>query len=487
MHMYKFKTRAREYQMGALKRVLRLALDHGGAGLQVPMRYGKTWIAINFAGALCEMKGLKRVLIIAPPSAVPEWERQIPVHAPDDVEIDWKVITYQTTYQRYYPVKGSREWYAGVRKDLADWGPDIVICDESHRIGDPSAMQSQYTYKLTDAAQYKLCMTGTAFHRMPLYMFGQMRVVDPSVFGSVFGAFKSAHIIYGGAGGHQIVGYRLLGQMMSKVHSRFFVEETVPYGSPEYVYTKYSLDSKGAKAYNEMNQESLLDLGEGKASVAPLAVTRHMRLQMLCSGWARDEEGDLHHIHSAKKGALIEKLQGYMDEDIQKVVIGCRFRPELQDIKEAAEAVGYRVITYHGGVAKTGPKGRGVRVQTFHATNKPTAFVCQMDSVREGVDLSCADTALAYSLPESFLTYDQWSARIARYQETRKLLYDHMYCPGTAEEVTMLALKLKKNVTDLIWKEPALVEKITHKQTAKKKSATVIELHSGSHTEPKDG
>ena len=57
----------------------------------------------------------------------------------------------------------------------------------------------------------------------------------------------------------------------------------------------------------------------------------------------------------------------------------------------------------------------------------------------------------------------QFRARIEKYKETRTLLYDRLIMKGTRDEVTWLAMELKKDVAQFLVEKPEYVEEITRR------------------------
>jgi urease accessory protein UreH len=90
-------------------------------------------------------------------------------------------------------------------------------------------------------------------------------------------------------------------------------------------------------------------------------------------------------------------------------------------------------------------------------------LIAQMQTLKEGVDLSAADTMLLWSLSESYVTHEQFTSRIKLYDDDRTLMYDYLIPEGTRTEVTYEALGEKKDVARFMATDPKRVERITSK------------------------
>jgi SNF2 family DNA or RNA helicase len=458
---YQYKTKPRPHQHRALKRLVK----QRGGGLQVPMRWGKTKTAIDFAACMHLLEGARRVLVIAPIDALGVWEDEIPKHLPDDIPLEWKMVNFESTFKRYYPEKGSRRWVAMDNHELIDFDADIVIVDEAHRIGNPSTLQSKKVYDLGRRARFRLLMTGTMFHRKPFYVFGQAKFWDPGLFGTHFSAFKNRIAIFGGHGGHEVLRYINLKWVMKRMKTFVVIEPYVPGEPPQVNVIRYHLTGRGLKAYADMEKKSVVQAGDVTVT-SVIVLSRHLRCSQIAGGWLKLPDGRYRRVGSDQVRVAEARFQHYADEGILKVVVGCRFLPELRDAALAAKKAGFRVIMFHGGVPRGAERKR--RIKDFQDTKDKVAFIAQLATARESIDLSAADTMMIYSISESYVIHDQFIRRIEKYQEKRTLQYDYLIAHGTRQEVNYEAMQLKKDVAQLLTENPKRVEQITSKLKGEK-------------------
>lgn len=465
-----FKTPPRPYQVPILK----ARISHGGGGLYVPMRWGKSWLAINWAAAMHLKHGVRRVLIVCPNDVVDVWYEQIQLHCPVDavfVNDDPGLITvddpspsclsfhirnYEAVYARDYDDESNaRAWSAVTDKRLLKWNPEVMIVDEAHHIGNPTAITSKKLYQVARQTRFRLFLTGTPFHRKPFYVFGQFRFYDDSVFGTNFGQFKRHIAVFGGYGGFEIKRYQNLRWLKQKIKPHVSIAKKVPTTPPTIRRIRFSLDeSRGV--YDEMHKESIVDV-RGHEITAPIVLTRHLRLRQIAGGWLRTEDGKYVRVGSEKKRALQKRVAEFVEQEITRFVVGARFIPELRDIYDVVKAAGLNPYLLHGGVPR---EERTARRRRF--TDDPRGvIIAQFRAAREGIDLSAADAMIFYSLPEGFLTYDQFKARIEKYHEKRSLLYEFLLANNTQDEVAFEALSFQRNVAEHIIKNPRLVERLS--------------------------
>ena len=204
----------------------------GGFGELFEMGCGKTLTTIAVAGALYNLGKIDRVLVVAPTSVCSVWphdlnqfatfpwearvllgDKKKRLKALNELE-NWPfkalriaVINYESTHRE------------GIFEALAAYKPDLIVCDESQRIKNPSAAQSKALHKLGDAAPFRMILSGTPVQNNAVDLYSQYRFLDPAVYGANFYAFKNRYCIMGGYGQHQIVGYRNMDELVEKEHS----------------------------------------------------------------------------------------------------------------------------------------------------------------------------------------------------------------------------------------------------------------------------
>lgn len=473
---YKYRTRPHPHQVRALRKLLR----NRGGGMQVPMRYGKTKIDIDFAGCLHVMGLVRKVLVVTTTDGIAVWHNEIAKHcavpyaidsidgprwpefpgpndSPDGTFIEWRVINWENTYAREFTGRG-REWVPVPRADLTEYDADLFVADESHYAGNPTAVISKEAYRLARKARHVVIQTGTMFHRKPFYVFGQVKLYDPFIFGTNWGHFKNRIAVMGGYGGYEVKRYKNLKWMTKKLEPWVHMEERVPTMPPVINVIPAPLTGRNLEVYKKMEREAIVKLSDGSKATADIILTKHMRLQQIAGGHLRTDQG-YRKVGRCKIDIASARLTQYLEQDITKAVVGARFIPELVDLAKTAKRIGFRPILFHGGVPK-GPK-RTARIADFQETDDEVLFIAQIRAAAEAIDLSATSTMMFYSLEESFVKHDQFAARIDVFGDPdRTLMYDFIVAPGTRDEVSYEAMKEKQDVATYIATDPERVERI---------------------------
>jgi len=453
---YKFKTKPYRHQRRALRHALR---HYKAVALFMPMRSGKTKTAIDWCAMLHLKFGIEKVLIVAPLSVVGVWKKQLRIHLPDEYvgKIKFLIINYEKVYDReQYSVEGDKGWTPVPREVLYRWGPDVVVVDEAHKIGNPTAAQSYHLWRLVEEVNPKarMILTGTPFHRKILMVFGMFRFLDSEIFGTSFAAYKKTYGRWAGYGSFKLVGTKNRDQWRSKIAPVTFLMKSLPLVAPQHEVVPYQLQESEA-TYKSMADELIAELSDGSFVEAPIILVRALRLAQICGGRLRNPEGKLVRIGHEKKRAF-EGLIGdqFVPNEVHKFIVFARFIPELADIVNVCKKAGYEVYLMYG---KTPGPLREQRLADFDETEHKAVFISQVATGALGIDLSAADVTVWYSLPESLVIYDQAYARTRKFKDRRTLSHYYMVGEGTIEEVQLSSLRANLELIDAIERDPEIL------------------------------
>jgi SNF2 family DNA or RNA helicase len=420
------------------------------------MGCGKSLTAIAIAGARFHRGEIRRLLVIAPTSVVPVWPREFAIHAdfphevrslegptakrkkilaswkPDDEQLQVAVINYEAVWR----MDGS----------IDRWGPDMIILDESQRIKNPRAKQSREIHRLGKTVPYRMILTGTPVSNSPIDFFSQYKFLDTEVFGTNFYAFRNRYAVMGGFEEKEIVAYKNLGELTEKAHRiacRVTKAEALdlPETTDQMLFCE--LEREAGKVYRDVADESMAELEQGTVT-AHNVLTRLLRLSQIAGGYVQDENGAVHAVSKAKLKLLEEVLDDLMAAG-KKAVVFTRFLPEITAIQKmlAKKAIGSVTIT-------GSTRERGALVERFQEDPACPIFLGQIQTVREGLTLTAADTAIFYSLDYSYANYSQAKSRIHRISQKKRCTYIHLITKATVDEHVIKALGDKRNLADLV-------------------------------------
>lgn len=442
----------------------------GGFGELFEMGCGKTLTTIAVAGALYNLGKIDRVLVVAPTSVCSVWPHDLNQFAtfPWEARVllgdkkkrlkalkeleNWPfkalriaVINYESTHRE------------GIFEALAAYKPDLIVCDESQRIKNPSAAQSKALHKLGDAAPFRMILSGTPVQNNAVDLYSQYRFLDPAVYGANFYAFKNRYCIMGGYGQHQIVGYRNMDELVEKEHSvayRVTKEECLDLPQQTFINRYVQFTDAEQAIYEQLRKSSFLELETGENVTATTILTMYLRLMQLTGGFlTADESTRPKQVNTAKLDALADIVDDYVVDAGKKLVIFARFRAEIAAIENLLRL---RKIQYGSIYGDVPMEERGKIVEDFQTNPDTKVFVAQIQTAGLGITLHAASTAVFYSYDYNYANYAQALARIHRIGQRLPVTYIHLVVDGSIDEKILAALENKEDMAKTVvdsWRE----------------------------------
>lgn len=442
----------------------------GGFGELFEMGCGKTLTTIAVAGALYNLGKIDRVLVVAPTSVCSVWphdlnqfatfpwearvllgDKKKRLKALNELE-NWPfkalriaVINYESTHRE------------GIFEALAAYKPDLIVCDESQQIKNPSAAQSKALHKLGDAAPFRMILSGTPVQNNAVDLYSQYRFLDPAVYGANFYAFKNRYCIMGGYGQHQIVGYRNMDELVEKEHSvayRVTKEECLDLPQQTFINRYVQFTDAEQAIYEQLRKSSFLELETGENVTATTILTMYLRLMQLTGGFlTADESTRPKQVNTAKLDALADIVDDYVVDAGKKLVIFARFRAEIAAIENLLRL---RKIQYGSIYGDVPMEERGKIVDDFQTNPDTKVFVAQIQTAGLGITLHAASTAVFYSYDYNYANYAQALARIHRIGQRLPVTYIHLVVDGSIDEKILAALENKEDMAKTVvdsWRE----------------------------------
>jgi len=459
----RFFTSPWKHQVKALKYLITRSFG----ALFLDMGAGKTKIMVD----LIVNRGFKRTLIIAPKRVCRVWAPEFQKHAPSEnirvldvsevsggarsrwlksnltgSEIDQQVIicNYESVWRE--PLRS----YLLSKKGQMD----CVICDESHRIKTPGSKVSRFLQLLGRRVENRFLMTGTPLAQSPLDIYAQYRFLKETIFGTSYGRFTNefANFIQT-SGGFPMLDPKTPYKNLDELHDRMFscafcVEVDLNLPPTQDIQIEFDLPPKVQKMYKELEKEGCLTLKDGTLETGNI-LTVIMRLQQLTSGYIPLEDAGgnskLTTVDDSRQLALKELLEGIPEDE--PVVIFCRFRKDINNIRSLVKSIGRKSSELSGAR------------DTLHRwqAGKTTVLVVQIASGAEGNDFTRAKYCIYYTLAHSLAKYKQSRKRIHRPGQTRPVIYYTLVAKLdkglTIDEKIVESLRTNQNLVDIIMRE----------------------------------
>lgn len=434
------------------------------------MGCGKTLNAIAVLGAAYQLGKISTCLIVAPTSVCSVWPKEFGEYAAFPYHVAVLLGTKEKRLEALrsletYPFKALKVavinyesvWREGIIEAIKNWKPDFIICDESQRIKEPRAKQSKAMHELGDLARYKMILSGTPIQNNAVDLFSQYRFLDSSVFGTNFYAFRNRYAIMGGFDHRQIIGYKNLDDIVKREHSiayRVTKEEALDLPEQTFLTRYIELTGKDRDLYQKIKRDGFAELEHGGQITAPTILAKLLRLQQFTGGFIQaDEKEKPQFVYSGKINALDDILEDYVISSGKKLVVFCRFRPEIDLISDHLKKRGIRFCSIYGDIKI---EDRGAIVEDFQKNPATKVFLAQIDTAGLGITLTAADTAVYYSENFNYAAYSQSLSRIHRIGQRNTCTYIHLVVEHSIDETILKALSKKEDLAKTVvdgWKQ----------------------------------
>ncbi|GHU82208.1 hypothetical protein FACS1894196_0150 [Clostridia bacterium] len=332
-----------------------------------------------------------------------------------------------------------------LEKEIAAWKPDLIICDEGHKLKTHNISASKALHRLGAQAKYRLLLTGTVITNKAIDVFSQYKFLNPQVFGTSFYSFRNRYFDMVGYGNHTpVLKKSMEPELIQRLHSIAFratKAECLDLPAITDIIRTVELEPQAMKVYKDLVKDSFAELGNDRGVSATNILTRLLRLSQLTGGFIGDDEGHApQSISKAKLNALADILEEAQQEG-KKLVVIARFVAELNAIRALLEKekIGHSLIM--GGV-----KDREEQVRRFQQDPDCAVFVGQIATAGLGITLTAASTMVFYSLDYSMSNFEQAKARIHRVGQARPCTYLYLTAKGTVDEKVLEALQSKADL-----------------------------------------
>lgn len=394
----------RPYQTQIAEQANGLLLQFGLAYLCMEVRTGKTFTAFETA----RLYGAKKVLFVTKLKAISSIQ--------DDYNGSGKHFSlYVTNYESLHKVES---------------GWDLVIIDEAHSLGQyPKPSERTKELKRICEGLPIIYLSGTPSPESFSQLYHQFWV-------SSFGPWKGYPSFYKWHNDHGIKSVKYLYNRQiadysktKNIQNQFkqlmvtYTQEQAGFESMvEEEVLKVPMSDKIKWAISKLRKDKIFRTQSGAVVLGDTAVKEMGKVHQLCSGTVKPEEGDTVVFDWSKAEFIKERFKG------QKIAIFYKYVAEEMQLR----AMFNPYVT-------TDPK------EFNQSTDK--VFLSQIQSGREGINLSTADCLVMYNIDFSALSYWQARARLQTKDRTEAAKVYWIFTEGGIEEEIYRKVIDKKDFT----------------------------------------
>ena len=196
-------------------------------------------------------------------------------------------------------------------------------------------------------------------------------------------------------------------------------------------------------AYTRMKDNAVTLLKKsGSLVTIKMVLAQMLRLQQICSGFVKSDDGQIEKLSTNK----LSELMSALEETSGKVIIWAVFVEDLKAIKKAiAEQYGEDSVAVYSG--NTDPEDRQATVMGFQNPNSSLRFfVGQSRTGGYGLTLTEASTVIYYSNSFDLEVRLQSEDRAHRIGQKKNVTYIDLVTENTVEEKVLKALRNNTNI-----------------------------------------
>jgi SNF2 family DNA or RNA helicase len=469
---YKFRMKPYQHQSDALRK----SWDKKEFALFAEMGTGKSKILIDTVAMLYDRGDITGLLVVAPKGVYKNWETiELPKHLPEHIIHDvivWDPSVTKRNLEYLGEALADDENLKILVMNVEAFSTDkgtafatrflrsrkvLMAVDESTTIKNGKAKRTKNLTKSGRHATHRRIMTGSPITKTPMDLYSQCAFLDEWALGfSSFYSFQSRYcrLLRRSVGAHsfnQVVGYQNLNELTDRLDKfAFRILKKDCLDLPEKVYTKrlVQLTDEQAGIYSRVKKAAMAEL-EGKVLTAQNVLTQILRLQQICSGYFKADDGTVIEMKSDK----FDELLSVLEEVNGKVIIWANYTYDIQMITRAlAKEYGPTSVgAYYG---ETTPEQRQQMVKDFQDPVHPLRFfVGQPRTGGYGLTLTEASTVIYFSNNYDLEVRLQSEDRAHRIGQRNNVTYIDIVTEGTVDEKILRALRDKINVATEVLRE----------------------------------
>lgn len=378
-----------------------LVLSYGARerALLWEMGTGKTTAAIGWLRLKYRQEGrVLKTLILSPVATLPNWKREFERNSPESVSTT-VTVCYGPGAKRIPLIASGQIIVTNpealtmptVLAALKAAKFEAIVIDEAHRFKSPDSKRFKALLGFSDAAKYRMILTGTLILNSYMDVWAPWRFLDKGrTFGTNFYShFRRKYFIDVNAGmppgsyfpdWQPIKGLeKILSQLLSEKASRKTKEECLTLPPRIFQRIPVALSKEQERLYLSMEQELIATVGDA-ACAATNALVKVTRMLQILSGYiALEEQGEVGIKDCPRLEALEELLEDLTPQS--KVVVWATFKRNYKDLRALCDKMGLGYAELTGDT-----KDRQAEIDRFVNDPKCRVFLSNPQAGGTGVD-----------------------------------------------------------------------------------------------------
>ena len=383
---------------------------------------GKTLIAISFLMTM----NLTKALIITPKKVIDQYKKELNKYIPNNqcVVTNYEQVTNYTNENF-----------------------DILILDESHKAKNYTSSISANIKKISMKTPNVYLFTGTPQDKQRHEIFSQLYLL--------YDHFMPGKTRFWNRYFNLNDYYKPKSEKSNFSHELTEMIESISWGKE----TDDVIDlskcpendiiiecPKPDPLYYQLTEDKVLEFSDGSAVVADSKAKLKIKQREMCCGFVRverNEQKGTKRIFNPKENQIIKFLP-----TIDHAIIYTEFKRDIQNLSKICDDLKLSYAIVDGSTSK---KKADCFIEWFK--NGAIRFlIMQSKSGNAGLDLTCTNNVVFYTLPESYIVFKQCKGRIRRPGQNKVCNYYYFICEDSVEYDMIKSLKRKKCFSNRVFK-----------------------------------
>ena len=280
-------------------------------------------------------------------------------------------------------------------------------------------------------------LTGTIITNSPIDLYVPLKCMQ--VEESNFNSFKNHYCTMGGFGGYQIVGYKHMDELQSKLLScsvRLRKEDVLDLPDKVYIDEYVDMGTKQRKLYEDVKKAIVDDIDNVMLSVNPLSQLIRLRQASTDTSILSTTVKE-----SAKYERALELIKDIVDEN-KSVVVFSELATVINNF--------YKILPYKKVAKVTGStKDREQQINMF-MNNDDCHIILGTEALQTGYTLTKANTVIFLDEPWTAAQREQAESRIYRLTQKDSVNIITLMCKNSIDEYIHSLISRKAVVSDAL-------------------------------------
>lgn len=340
-------------------------------------------------------------------------------------------------------------------KLINDGKISLVALDEVHRNASMQSLQGKQILRIKKTVERQIQwipMTGTPIVSKPTDVFLPLRLVDGHESNSYW-SWCQKYCIYGGFGGHEIIGYKNIPQLKSILQPNMLrrLKKDILDLPPKIHYTEYIENTEyQKKLYEKIQDEMISEREHIVKSLNPLSKFLHLRQvngsPELVDHTLNTDDARSYLPKNAKLSRLLELLEDILAEPSEKVVIFSNWVEPLRTLYKYVSKR-YKICMYTGTMS---PDDREKHKAAFINDPQRRVMMGTVGALGTSHTLTVARNVIFYDSPWNPADIEQAEDRCHRPGTTSSVFVYSLITKGTVDEKVHEILSRKEGTANYI-------------------------------------